>query len=151
MQLLWKTNKSHQTIKASTDGWVSLYLSIFDRWLCLVVVSCPNWDTNYKQKHTLNLIPNILSSLITIDNDTVFSLSEYIFFFAVCYHNFVSPIAAIFCFFFSYPGCLATFVSYVFVLFTLVWACLSMGFYFFSQTQCSIVVIMCKLQFSVCD
>lgn len=130
------------------------YQSLFDRCVShSVVYSCPFVSlqilTN-NSKHTLNLISNILLPLITIDNDTRdFFVSEHTFFrclLSQLCHNVHILCVLLF-------GFIDTFHCRVcmclFVWFTLVWVLF--GFFAKRNTTLSIVVIMCKLQFSFCD
>lgn len=138
------------------------YLCTFDRRSCHIVVFP---DSGYNQKHTLNSLSNILSSLITIDNDTLSrlphslfslsSLSEHTVFFSLSPSRlplsnatFINWNAQQY-FFCSVSFCIR--MSYVCFVYTCFGFIRRLCVFFFASTQCSIVVIMCKLQFSLCD
>lgn len=125
--------KCHQTVKRlfcveqqpATPCWAFSVISAILIVACYL--PCSYSDSSYNPKHTLNLISNILSSLIIIDNDTAFFAiriySLFVFLASSCYHTTLSRWIPAFFLLSSHSTTLVP-CECMFALFTLVCVCL---------------------------
>lgn len=133
--------------------WMSFFYQwLFDRRVSYIHVPFVSFQIYANNsKHTLNLISNILLPLITIDNDTrtFFRNIQYVFGVLSLLRHYVHHCFMFFFLFGFIDTCHWRVCLFGLHLFEF---CLVLYLFFCkTYTTLSIVIIMCKLQFSLCD